>query len=226
MRILAWCLMRNHWHFVVWPREEGEVTAHFRWLAHTHAMRWHVAHGTVGRGHLYQGRFKSFPVEEDEHFLTVCRYVERNALTAGVVDACGGLALGQPLGTASWRRAIEGDSQRLADRAAGGLGEPGERADDREGSGSDPHVHCQEPPVWKRGVARRTGQTSGLGPHLASAKVGPGEQEQGGWQKLAASPFRPSWLLTVAVAVHCPADPQPAHRLHPAVRPGWLNCYA
>jgi len=86
LRILAWCLMRNHWHFVVWPREEGEVTAYFRWLAHTHAMRWHVAHNTVGRGHLYQGRFKSFPIQEDEHFLTACRYVERNALKAGVVQ--------------------------------------------------------------------------------------------------------------------------------------------
>ena len=86
LRILAWCLMRNHWHFVVWPREEGEVTAYFRWLAHTHSMRWHVAHNTVGRGHLYQGRFKSFPVQEDEHFFTVCRYVERNALKAKAVE--------------------------------------------------------------------------------------------------------------------------------------------
>ena len=85
LRILAWCAMRTHWHFVVWPRDEGEVTAYFRWLAHTHAMRWHVAHNTVGRGHLYQGRFQSFPIQEDEHFLTVCRYVERNALTASVV---------------------------------------------------------------------------------------------------------------------------------------------
>lgn len=82
-RILAWCLMRNHWHFVLWPRQDGELTAFVRWLAHTHVMRWHVAHGTVGRGHLYQGRFKSFPVQEDGHFLTVCRYVERNARTAG-----------------------------------------------------------------------------------------------------------------------------------------------
>ncbi len=57
-----------------------------RWLSHTHAMRWHVAHRSVGRGDLYQGRFKSFPVQQDEHFLTVCRYVERNALTAGLVD--------------------------------------------------------------------------------------------------------------------------------------------
>ncbi len=84
-RILAWCLMRNHWHFVIAPREDGELTAFARWLAHTHAMRWHVAHGTVGCGHLYQGRFKSFPVQTDEHFLTVCRYVERNALAARAV---------------------------------------------------------------------------------------------------------------------------------------------
>ena len=85
-RILAWSLMRTHWHFVIWPREDGELTAFMRWLTHTHVMRWHVAHGTVGCGSLYQGRFKSFPVQRDEHFLTVCRYVERNALTAGVVD--------------------------------------------------------------------------------------------------------------------------------------------
>ena len=84
-RILAWCLMRNHWHFVLWPRQDGELTAFVRWLAHTHAMRWHVAHGTVGCGHLYQGRYKSFPVQADEHFLTVCRYVERNAMRAKLV---------------------------------------------------------------------------------------------------------------------------------------------
>ena len=37
------------------------------------------------RGHLYQGRFKSFPVQADEHSLSVCRYVERNALRAKLV---------------------------------------------------------------------------------------------------------------------------------------------
>jgi putative transposase len=36
-------------------------------------------------GTMYQGRFKCFPVEEDEHFFSLCRYVEHNALTAGVV---------------------------------------------------------------------------------------------------------------------------------------------
>jgi putative transposase len=85
IRILSYCVLSNHWHFVVWPKADGQVTAFFRWLTHTHAMRWRVAHRTVGYGHLYQGRFKSFPVQSDEHLLTVLRYVERNALGAGLV---------------------------------------------------------------------------------------------------------------------------------------------
>jgi putative transposase len=85
IRILAYCLMKNHFHLVLWPRADGELTAFMRWLTHTHTMRWHVAHGTVGQGHLYQGRFKSFPIQEDGHFLTVCRYVERNPVRPGVV---------------------------------------------------------------------------------------------------------------------------------------------
>ena len=83
--IFSYCLMGTHWHFVVLPKKDGDLTAFFRWLTHTHAMRWRVSHRTVGYGHLYQGRFKSFPVEEDGHFLDLCRYVERNALTAGLV---------------------------------------------------------------------------------------------------------------------------------------------
>jgi putative transposase len=86
LRILAYCILSNHWHFVVWPKADGQVTDYFRWLAHTHAMRWRVAHRTVGYGHLYQGRFKSFPVQSDEHLLTVARYVERNAVSAGLVE--------------------------------------------------------------------------------------------------------------------------------------------
>jgi putative transposase len=86
LRILAYCVLSNHWHFVVWPKTDGQVTDYFRWLAHTHAMRRRVAHRTVGYGHLYQGRFKSFPVQSDEHLLTVARYVERNAVGAGLVE--------------------------------------------------------------------------------------------------------------------------------------------
>src|SRR6478735_6873399 len=85
LRILAYCVLSKHWHFVVWPKADGQLTDYFRWLAHTHAMRWRVAHRTVGYGHLYQGRFKSFPVQSDEHLLTVLRYIERNPVGAGLV---------------------------------------------------------------------------------------------------------------------------------------------
>jgi putative transposase len=82
IRLLGYCLMPNHWHMVLWPRQDGELSAFVRWLTHTHSMRWHAHYHTSGTGHIYQGRFKSFPVETDAHFYTVLRYVERNALRA------------------------------------------------------------------------------------------------------------------------------------------------
>jgi putative transposase len=85
MRLLAYCLMPNHWHLVLWPRQDGELSDFGHWLTLTHTQRWHAHYHNVGTGHLYQGRFKSFPIAEDEHFLHVCRYVERNALRAGLV---------------------------------------------------------------------------------------------------------------------------------------------
>ena len=85
-RLLGYVLMPDHWHLVLWPRRDGELSEFMRWLTVTHTRRWHAAAKTSGSGHLYQGRFKSFPVEADVHFLTVGRYVERNALGAGLVE--------------------------------------------------------------------------------------------------------------------------------------------
>jgi len=85
MRVLAWCLMSNHWHLVLWPRRDGDLTAFMRQLTLTHAQRWKHAHNAVGHGHLYQGRFKSFPVQEDEHLLRLLRYVEANPVRPGMV---------------------------------------------------------------------------------------------------------------------------------------------
>jgi putative transposase len=84
-RLLSYCLMPNHWHLVLWPREDGELSEFMRLLTVTHTQRWHAHHQSAGTGPLYQGRFKSFPIEADEHLLTVCRYVERNPLRAGLV---------------------------------------------------------------------------------------------------------------------------------------------
>jgi putative transposase len=87
IRILAYCLMSNHWHFLLWPRADGELSEVMRWLTLTHTQRWHAHRHTSGSGPIYQGRFKSFPVQCDEHFLGVARYVERNPLRAGMVEA-------------------------------------------------------------------------------------------------------------------------------------------
>ncbi len=85
MRILAYCLMPNHWHLVLWPRADGDLSRFMHWLCDTHARRWRAHRQTMGRGHVYQGAYKSFPVKDDEHLLWLCRYVERNAQRANLV---------------------------------------------------------------------------------------------------------------------------------------------
>ena len=85
MRLLSYCLMPNHWHLVVYPRKDGDLARCLHWLTMTHTQRWHVAHNTVGQGHLYQGRYKSFLCQTDAHFLQLVRYVERNARRANLV---------------------------------------------------------------------------------------------------------------------------------------------
>ena len=86
MRILAFCIMPNHWHLVLRPREDGDLARFFQWLTLTHTQRWHVVRGSTGMGHIYQGRYKSNVCEYDEHFLRLVRYVERNAARAKLVS--------------------------------------------------------------------------------------------------------------------------------------------
>ncbi len=82
-RLLAYCLMPNHVHLVLWPREDGEVSRWIQWLMTAQVRRHHRRHGSDG--HLWQGRFKAFPIQRDEHLLSVLRYVERNPLRAKLV---------------------------------------------------------------------------------------------------------------------------------------------
>jgi putative transposase len=85
MRILAYCIMPNHFHLVVYPKKDGDLQRFMQWLTLTHTQRWHVQNKTIGTGHLYQGRYKSFLIQKDEHLFTVMRYVERNPLRANLV---------------------------------------------------------------------------------------------------------------------------------------------
>jgi len=85
MRILAYCLMPNHWHFVLWPEQDDQLSAFMHQMTVTHVRRWHKARHSDGQGHVYQGPFKPFPIQDDAHFYAVCRYVERNPVRAGLV---------------------------------------------------------------------------------------------------------------------------------------------
>jgi putative transposase len=85
MRVLAYCLMPNHWHFLLWPRRDADLSRFLHRITSQHSNRWHLRNGTSGRGHLYKGRFKSVPIEGDRHLLTALRYVEANALRAELV---------------------------------------------------------------------------------------------------------------------------------------------
>jgi putative transposase len=81
--LLATCLMPNHVHLVVRPKGDGDIARWMQWLFTTHASHYHGKHGTTG--HVWQGRYKHFPVQSDHHLLTLIRYVERNALRANLV---------------------------------------------------------------------------------------------------------------------------------------------
>lgn len=99
MRILAYVLMPNHWHLVLYPRNDGDLQTFMHKLSNTHTRKVHARTNTNGSGHLYQGRYKSFLVDSDNYLLAVIKYVERNAVRAKLTRRCESW----PWGSA-WRR--------------------------------------------------------------------------------------------------------------------------
>ena len=84
MRLVGYCLMTNHFHLVLWPHGDGDLSRWMQWLMTAHVRRYHLHYKRSG--HVWQGRFKAFPIQDDEHYLTVLRYVERNPLRANLVE--------------------------------------------------------------------------------------------------------------------------------------------
>jgi putative transposase len=109
IRLTGYCLMSNHWHLLLWPRGDDEVSGFMHWLTVTHTQRWHAAHRTAGMGHLYQGRFKSFPVQSGNHYLTVLRYLEQNPSRAGIVKR----SVDWPWSSLAVRRGVFKESLRI-----------------------------------------------------------------------------------------------------------------
>jgi putative transposase len=87
MRILALCLMPNHFHMVLWPWHGTDLSSFMHLFTTAHVRRHHERYDTIGSGHIYQGRFKNFLIQSDRHLYNVLRYVEGNALRANLVPA-------------------------------------------------------------------------------------------------------------------------------------------
>lgn len=83
--ILAYCLMSNHFHLLLRPARAEELSKGMQWLMTSHVRRYHRHYGTSG--HVWQGRYKSFIVQDDEHLLTVVRYIEGNPVRAGMTTS-------------------------------------------------------------------------------------------------------------------------------------------
>jgi putative transposase len=72
LRLLAWCLLPNHWHLVLWPEQDGPLSSYLHGVTMTHTQRWHAHYHSAGSGPVYQGRFQSLAVQE-EHLQALCR---------------------------------------------------------------------------------------------------------------------------------------------------------
>ena len=107
MKILAYSIMPNHWHLVIYTKNDGDLSSFMKWLGNTHTKRWHAIKKTIGQGHLYQGRYKSFLCQDDNHFITLVRYVERNPKKANLVKKADNWKRGSV-----WRRENGTDKQK------------------------------------------------------------------------------------------------------------------
>jgi putative transposase len=168
MRICAFCLMPNHWHLLVWPEHDGELATFMQRLTITHVRRWQEHRHYVGLGHVYQGRYKSFPVEEDEHFLAVARYVERNALRANLV-----LRAEEWRWSSLWRRFLGGLEEK-AILAAWPLSVPGDWLERVNRADNEKELEALRRSVqrgrpygasdWQRRITKRLGLESAYRP--------------------------------------------------------------
>jgi putative transposase len=82
-RLFGYCLMTNHFHLLIRPESGQSISRILQSLTVTHTWRYHKRHHSSG--HVWQGRFKSPVVQDDEHLLVVLRYIEANPLRAKVV---------------------------------------------------------------------------------------------------------------------------------------------
>ena len=88
IRLFAYCLMPNHFHLLVKAEQGEDLSLSMHWFTTTYVRRYHKHYRTSG--HLWQGRYKSFSIEDDKQLLTVVRYIEGNPVRANLVESASG----------------------------------------------------------------------------------------------------------------------------------------
>ncbi len=160
--------MPNHCHLVLRPLVDGEMSRFMGWVGGTHTMRYHAHYHTSGLGHVYQQRYKSFPIQDDEHFFVVCRYVERNALRAGLVSRAEDWRWGSLWRLASIARTRTEAACTMANTAIAELGGSGQRTAHRRCVGRCPAMCSAWPTIRRRRMGGIDRAQTRFGIHHAS----------------------------------------------------------
>jgi putative transposase len=155
-------------------------------------MRWHAHYHTSGTGHIYQGRFKSFPIEADDHLLRVLRYVERNALRANLVKRAQDWRW-----SSLWRR-CSGDAALRESLADWPVAEPKDWVRHVNQAETDAELEAlrrsvmRSQPYGSEAWTLADRQAAGLGIHATAA--GPAEKGDRPDSKMSRVPFSSPWL--------------------------------
>ena len=168
--------MTNHWHLLLWPERDGELAAFMQRLTITHVRRSQQHRGYAGLGHVYQGQYKSFPVESDEHFWVADRYIERNALRASLV-----LRAEEWRWSSLWRRCYGTEVERFllspwpVEASTNWIWRVNQNEDERELDSLRRSVQRGRPfgkPEWQKEIAKRLGLESAYRPTGRPRKAG------------------------------------------------------
>ena len=82
IEVYAYVLMNNHYHLLL-KTNKPNISKSMQWFGTTYTRRYNIKHKR--NGHLFQGRFKNFLVENDEYLMLLSCYIHRNPLRAGIV---------------------------------------------------------------------------------------------------------------------------------------------